>query len=156
MCFSLVQNKVNSLTILNRTLEKAKALANSLNRYVAQAGLKTEISVLPWQNVNSIHTFEQCQLIVNCTTIGMKYSPQQEQSPLSVDVIPEGVLVYDLVYNPRVTPLLQLAQRAGAGILGGLPMLVYQGAASFEIWTGREAPVDIMFNKAEEALREMP
>ena len=80
----------------------------------------------------------------------MKYSPQQGQSPLSGDVIPEGVLVYDLVFNPRVTPLLRLAQKAGADILGGLPMLVYQGAASFELWTGRKAPVDIMFNKAEE------
>jgi len=48
--------------------------------------------------------------------------------------------------------LLELAQKAGARILGGLPMLVYQGAASFELWTGRKAPVDIMFNKAEEIL----
>jgi shikimate dehydrogenase len=150
VCFSLVQNKVSSLTIMDGILDKSKALAEHINRYVTRAGLKTRIAVLPWQSVNSADTFERCRLIVHCTTIGMKYSPQQGQSPLSGDVIPEGVLVYDLVFNPRVTPLLQLAQKAGANILGGLPMLVYQGAASFELWTGRKAPVDIMFNKAEE------
>ena len=150
VCFSLVQNKVSSLTIMDGVPDKSKALAEHINRYVTRAGLKTRIAVLPWQSVNSADTFERCRLIVHCTTIGMKYSPQQEQSPLSGDVIPEGILVYDLVFNPRVTPLLQLAQKAGADILGGLPMLVYQGAASFELWTGKKAPVDIMFNKAEE------
>ena len=150
VCFSLVQNKVSSLTIMDGILDKSKALAEHINRYVTRAGLKTRIAVLPWQSVNSADTFERCRLIVHCTTIGMKYSPQQGQSALSADVIPEGILVYDLVFNPRVTPLLRLAQKAGANILGGLPMLVYQGAASFELWTGKKAPVDIMFNKAEE------
>jgi shikimate dehydrogenase len=84
--------------------------------------------------------------------MGMKHSSQEGQSPLSLEVIPRGVLVYDLVYNPWPTPLLKLAQKAGADILGGLPMLVYQGAASLKLWTGREAPVDIMFCKAKEIL----
>jgi shikimate dehydrogenase len=150
VCFSLVQNKLSSLTIMDGILDKSKTLAEHINRYVARAGLKTRIAVLPWQSVNSADTFERCRLIVHCTTIGMKYSSQQGQSPLSGNVIPEGVLVYDLVFNPRVTPLLHSAQKAGADILGGLPMLVYQGAASFELWTGKKTPVDIMFNKAEE------
>ena len=71
---------------------------------------------------------------------------------MSLEMIPRSVLVYDLVYNPWLTPLLMLAQKAGANILGGLPMLVYQGAASFKLWTGRKAPVDIMFDKAKEIL----
>jgi len=150
VCFSLVQNKVSSLTIMDGILDKSKALAEHINRYITGAGLKTRIAVLPWQSVNSADTFKRCRLIVHCTTIGMKYSPQQGQSPLSGNVIPEGILVYDLVFNPRVTPLLHSARKAGADILGGLPMLVYQGAASFELWTGKKAPVDIMFNNAEE------
>jgi shikimate dehydrogenase len=82
----------------------------------------------------------------------MKDSPQEGQSPLRVEVIPKGVLVYDVVYNPALTPLLRLAREAGADTLGGLPMLVYQGAASFKLWLGREAPVDIMLKSAEEML----
>jgi shikimate dehydrogenase len=82
----------------------------------------------------------------------MKDSPQEGQSPLNLEVIPKGVLVYDVVYNPWLTPLLGLAQKAGANILSGLPMLVYQGAASFKLWTGRKAPIDIMFTMAKEIL----
>ncbi|MGB2584182.1 MAG: shikimate dehydrogenase, partial [Dehalococcoidia bacterium] len=66
--------------------------------------------------------------------------------------IPKRALVYDVVYNPIETPLLADAKRAGASTLGGLAMLVYQGAVSFELWTGREAPVDIMMTVAREAL----
>ncbi len=59
------------------------------------------------------------------------------------------------MYNPSETPLLRMAKEAGANIIGGLSMLVYQGAASFELWTGREAPVDIMLSAARQALLEM-
>ena len=152
VCFALVQQKASSLVIINRTTARAGALADSLRSYMAGGGLKTEVSTLPWQSSTSSETFSHCHLIVNCTTTGMKYSSQEGQSPLRLEVISKDVLVYDLVYNPYPTPLLQLAQKAGAGTLGGLAMLVYQGAASFELWIGREAPIDIMFGKAREAL----
>ena len=57
-----------------------------------------------------------------------------------------------MVYNPIETPLLRDAKAAGARTLGGLGMLVYQGAKAFELWTGKEAPVDIMFEAARGAL----
>jgi len=155
--FALVQKNASSLVIINRTFERAQALADSLASYItdSSSGLetaKTEVAALPWQSLGSYQTFSHCHLIINCTTMGMKHSSQEGQSPLSLEVIPRGVLVYDLVYNPWLTPLLKLAQKAGANILSGLPMLVYQGAASFKLWTGREAPVDIMFDKAKEIL----
>jgi shikimate dehydrogenase len=114
--------------------------------------LKPDVTAFQWQSLSSAKTLDNCDLIVHCTTIGMKHSSQEGQSPLSLEVIPRNVLVYDLVYNPWPTPLLRLAQKAGANILGGLPMLVYQGAASFKLWTGKEAPIDIMFSKAKEIL----
>jgi shikimate 5-dehydrogenase len=67
--------------------------------------------------------------------------------------IPPTALVYDLVYNPLETPLLREAAHAGAGVLGGIQMLVHQGAASFEMWTGRPAPVEVMLGAAVEAMR---
>lgn len=158
--FALVQKKASSVLIINRTLERAEALADSLKCYIRDSSLgseelKTNITTLPWQSLTSSNTLDHRHLIVNCTTIGMKYSTQEGQSPLNIEVIPNNVLIYDLVYNPWLTPLLQLAQKAGARTLGGLPMLVYQGAASFELWTGREPPVDIMFNSAEQMLTRL-
>jgi len=155
--FILVQSKVASLAVTDGIFERARALAENLLRYTKGASssskdLEPDITAFQWQNLSSAITFNNCDLIVHCTTIGMKDSPQEGQSPLSFEVIPKNVLVCDVVYNPWLTPLLRLAQKAGANILGGLPMLVYQGAASFKLWTGRKAPVDIMFNKAKAIL----
>jgi shikimate dehydrogenase len=155
--FALVQRKAASLAITDGIFERASALAKNLVRYIKETppsskDLEPNVTAFPWQNLSSVKTFDNCNLIVHCTPIGMKHSPQEGQSPLSLELIPKNVLVYDLVYNPWLTPLLKLAQKAGANILGGLPMLVYQGAASFKLWTGKEAPVDIMFNKAKEIL----
>jgi shikimate dehydrogenase len=158
--FALVNKGVSSLIIINRTLERAKTLADSLRSYIRNSslrseGLKTEIAVSPWYEANMPYTLSHCHLIVNCTTTGLRYSSQEGQSPLSIEMIPKGALVYDLVYNPSPTPLLQLAQKAGARTLSGLAMLVYQGAASFELWTGRKAPIDIMFSIANKAIHEI-
>ena len=155
--FVLVQKKVTSLAITDGMFERASGLAEDLVRYVKQATAKPNdpepnISAFQWQDLRSAKTLEKCALIVHCTTIGMKDSPQEGKSGLSLEVIPKNVLVYDVVYNPLMTPLLKLAREAGANILGGLPMLVYQGAASFKLWIGREAPVDIMFDRAKEML----
>jgi shikimate dehydrogenase len=153
--FTLIQRKVASLAITDGIFERARALAENLVRYIkgsSSRDLEPDVAAFQWQNLSSAKTFDDCDLIVHCTTIGMKDSPQEGQSPLSLEVIPKNVLVYDVVYNPWLTPLLELARKAGANILGGLPMLVYQGAASFKLWTGREAPVDMMFDKAKEIL----
>jgi len=157
VCFALVREEASSLVIINRTQARAEALADSLRSHIRDSslrseGLKTEVTTLSWQSLTSGGTFGRCHLIINCTTIGMKYSPQEGQSPLSLEVIPSGVLVYDLVYNPCPTPLLLVAEKAGANTLNGLAMLVYQGAASFELWTGREPPVDIMLKRAREVI----
>jgi shikimate dehydrogenase len=153
----LVQKKVASLAITDGIFERAGALAGNLMKYIkGVAGrlgnLKTGVRAFQWVSVSSVETFVDCDLIVHCTTMGMKDSSQEGLSPLNLEVIPRSVLVYDLVYNPWPTPLLKLAQEAGANILGGLSMLVYQGAASFKLWTDKEAPLDIMFSKAKEIL----
>jgi len=93
-----------------------------------------------------------CQLLVNCTPIGMRHSREEHNVPISPELIPPGILVFDIIYNPLETRLLAEAKRRGARTLGGLPMLVYQGADSFELWTGRQAPLDVMLKAARKAL----
>lgn len=150
--FVLLREGVSYLAIFNRTSARTKALVGSLIAYCTLRGLQTEVVSVPLQDVELREVAHNCQLIVNCTTMGMKYSSDEGRSPLTIDAITEDVLVYDLVYNPLETPLLRMAKAADAKIIGGLSMLVYQGAASFKLWTGREAPIDIMYTTARQAL----
>ncbi len=84
----------------------------------------------------------KADLVVNTTSVGMH--PDVDSIPLSVDLLRPGLLVYDLVYNPLRTRLVSEAQDRGARAMSGLKMLVYQGALSFEMWTGIQPPVDVM------------
>jgi ribosomal protein S18 acetylase RimI-like enzyme len=97
---------------------------------------------------DAIATFApHADLIVNCTSLGM--TPNVETIAWDGQTaLRPGQIVYDLVYNPPVTRLLQVAARDGARALGGLGMLIWQGALAFEQWTGRPAPVDIMRGSA--------
>ena len=135
-----------SLTVANRTLERAQRLTE-----LAQAaGVRCEAIPLSGQELTDAAA--NADLIVNCTTIGMSHGPDETGSPLSASQIPPTALVNDLVYNPLETPLLREGESGGARCLGGIHMLVYQGAASFEMWTGRDAPVDVMLEAATKAM----
>ena len=138
---------VQSLVVANRTLERAKTLVDSLRSTVPSVGAVD----LHSDSLSSIA--HGSQLIVNCTSVGMSGGTGQGETPIKAALIPSHALVCDLVYNPRETPMLREAATSGARVLGGLPMLVYQGAAAFELWTGKEAPIKVMFEAAEKALR---
>jgi shikimate dehydrogenase len=140
------------MVISNRSLERAVVLAESLSSFVRGRNLQINITASSWQSSEYKELLSKCQLIVNCTSMGMRHSAYESQSPLALSDIPRGALVYDLVYNPPETPLLRLAREAGANVLGGLQMLVYQGAAGFELWVEKKAPIDIMFQAARKAL----
>ena len=143
---ALVRDGIADLTVANRTLERAQRLAD-----LAQSdGISSRAIPLSGQELTDAAA--NADLIVNCTTIGMSHGPDEAGSPLSHSQIPSTALVNDLVYNPLETPLLREAERAGAGVLGGIHMLVYQGAASFEMWTGKDAPVDVMLAAATKAM----
>jgi shikimate dehydrogenase len=152
VAFTLLDEKVSSLVIANRSLAKAENLTAALKKRARDKNLKAKIAAVELANEDIVKAVTSCQLIVNCTTVGMKHSPSEGQSTLAPGLIPKGALVYDLVYNPLQTPLLKVAGEVGASTLGGLPMLVYQGAASFQLWTGKEAPLDIMLSAARKAL----
>jgi len=144
--FALVDAGIRSLVILNRTQARREALAWDLK--VSD----TEVVALSWKDGRTMTALAECDLLVNCTSVGMKDSASEGRSPLGIGLIPKRALVYDVVYNPLETPLIAAARKAGARTLGGLPMLVYQGAASFELWTGKKASVDIMMRVAKRAL----
>ena len=144
--FALVDAGVASLTISNRTLARAESLASEFEAASA------DVEAVPMEEPALAGACKKADLIVNTTSMGMRHGLAERETPLKASTIRTQTMVYDLVYNPAETPLLAEAKAAGAKTLGGLPMLVYQGAASFELWTGRPAPIEVMFEAARRAL----
>ncbi len=85
----------------------------------------------------------ESMILVNATNVGM--TPYEEGCPLTDHtLLSPDLLVYDIIYKPRTTRLLAMAREAGCETANGLSMLLYQGAASFECWTGQKMPVDLI------------
>jgi shikimate dehydrogenase len=147
---ALVQAKAASVTIADLIPERAETLVEDLGRQG-----ETPLRGLAPGEDNLAAATKKCQLLVNCTPIGMRHSKEEHDLPMPAEPIHPDMLVVDIIYNPLETRLLAEARRRGARTLGGLPMLVYQGAASFELWTAGEAPLDVMFKAARKALTPM-
>ena len=143
---ALTREGVGRFTIANRTLDRGQ----QLSRMARDNGLDAQAISLEADGLATAAA--SADLIVNCTTMGMSHGPDETGTPLQLASIPATALVYDLVYNPLETPLLRDAARAGAGTLGGIYMLVYQGADSFKYWTGQDAPVAVMLAAATKAM----
>jgi shikimate dehydrogenase len=117
--------------------KKAKELVEQVMK---SAPKNVKLHVVDKKNIEKIA--KESNLLVNCTPIGMKES--------DIELLPEEVfnsnhVVYDLIYNPTRTKLLKSAEKKGAKVVNGLGMLIYQGAISFEKWTGKKPDTDIMF-----------
>jgi shikimate dehydrogenase len=146
----LAEAGARSIIVINRTFPRASRLVAEMTPLVGE----TELNLLPDIFLSWADALSRADLLVNCTPAGQAAADDaaEEESPVPFDAIRSNTLVYDLVYVPAETPLIKAAKAAGARVIGGLPMLIYQGAASLQLWTGREAPVDIMFRAAREAL----
>ena len=142
---ALMEAGVKTLWIANRTYDRVKRLADEL----LEIG---EVKPIGLGGPEFRKSAASVSLIVNSTSLGMKHTPEAHINPLEGLNIASSTLVTDMVYNPLDTPMLIAAENRGCRILSGLPMLVLQGAASFELWTGDGAPVDVMFSAARQAL----
>ncbi len=143
VAFGLAGEGVASLMLVNRTVARAERLGEEVSRAYPDVRVSVE---------GEIPEGFEYHLLVNGTSVGMKHTAMEEASPVNRDRLVPGALVYDLIYNPEETVLLKQAKEAGSQTLGGLPMLVFQGVEAFELWFGREAPVDAMFRAAQEAM----
>ena len=143
--YALLHGGAAQVTVLNRNLERAAAL-------IAQFAADTHNSTLvACAFPDGIRAAATADLVINCTSLGM--SPNIEGLPWDAGVqFWPGQVVYDLVYNPAQTRLLQLATAQCAQAVGGLGMLVWQGALAFQLWTDEEAPVAVMRAAAEKQL----
>jgi shikimate dehydrogenase len=114
------------VTVLNRTLSRAQALARALGVY--DAGTLEKLESIGYD------------VLVNTTSVGLR----SDESPVSAEWIAPEAVVMDAVYDPEITRLLRDARERGCRIVPGKWMLVYQAAEQLKLWTGREAPIDVM------------
>jgi shikimate dehydrogenase len=136
-----------ALTLCNRTVERAGQLV----RDMLTIGVRAPVSPVPAMTSLANLDLGSFDLLVNATSIGME--PRRDASPWPDGLpVPAHWTVFDLVYNPAETRLLARTRAAGATPIGGLGMLIYQGALAFELWTGHPPPVQVMRVAAEQAL----
>lgn len=82
------------------------------------------------------------QILINATPVGMP--PNINQSPIDTNLLRSDLIVFDVIYNPSETKLLREARNIGAKTINGISMLVHQGAEAFKLWTGKNAPIELM------------
>lgn len=142
--FEIVKSAGN-LTIAARNINKAKGLKKDI--------LRSYNSVIDIMQIEEIQS--SFDIIVNSTPIGMY--PNIDNCPINEKVLKGAELVYDMIYNPYKTKLLCLGEKSGAKTINGLPMLVYQGLKSMEIWTGERSNLkeeNYIFEEVKRQLQE--
>jgi shikimate dehydrogenase len=131
IAMTLAFRGAEKIFICNRTLAKATTLASEINEKIRNCA--TAVEALPEYQTETI---KSCDILVNSTSLGMH--PQEKELPIGEEFLLKHLVVADIVYNPRTTRLLAIAEAKGCTIVHGLGMLIYQGAAGFKLWTGIE------------------
>ncbi len=133
------------ISITDKIKDRAQRLSSDITRNIpscqAEVVLEDEIKF----------RLKEAHLLINATPVGMKLDDPVLINP---DWLQPHLLVFDLVYNLGETNLMKAARERGCRVVSGLGMLVHQGAASFKLWTGKEAPVKIMRKVLEERFQK--
>lgn len=132
-----IKDEGGKLTVLNRTVEDAKELAQTVDCQFG--GLEKLSELLPTTDI-----------LINSTSVGM--SPDIDQSLVNKELLRRGLTVMDIVSNPKETKLLKEAKAIGCQVVFADRMLLWQGVLKFKLYTGIEPPVSVM----EEALKDSP
>lgn len=125
-----------TIFIQNRTEAKAAALVTEINSEIRACSKTVK------HNETSSTLIESCDVLINCTSLGMH--PNDDTSPIDKSLLSPNLTVADIVYNPLTTTLLRDAQEIGCTTVAGLGMLINQGAEAFEIFTDIQPDIDTM------------
>jgi len=129
---------MKTIHIFSRKSPRYERMQEKIKEITTKTNCVITLTELSNQNKLAI-ALAQSSLLVNATSVGMS----DDTSPISdTSLLRKDLTVYDAIYNPRETYLLKQAKTAGAKTINGLGMLVYQGAAAFECWTGKKMPVE--------------
>jgi shikimate dehydrogenase len=133
----LASERVHELYLVNRTAQKAEGVAKEIRERFPQV------------NVVLGYPKETVDLVLNATSLGLK---PEDELPFDAKqfALDRTKSVYDMIYRPAETRLLMAAKEAGCAVANGLGMLLYQGAAALELWTGQQAPLAVMKQALEQ------
>lgn len=138
--FYIAKYGAESITILNRNVDKASDLAKDINL----------IDDVRADSISQINDYVcEADILIDTTPVGMHPNVDAD-AIVGAEDMHEDLVVFDAVYNPNETSLIKRAIKANAKPVYGIKMLLYQGVESFKIWTGQNPPVDVM----EDALRK--
>jgi shikimate dehydrogenase len=132
---ALLDGGAEKITLANRTLQRAEDLAAYFTNYYPQAKIKPiplDFPKLP---------LEETDILINTTSLGLHGT---DSFPLDIPRLLPQTIIYDIVYSPQGTPLQKMAQEHGLPFIDGLGMLIHQAARAFQIWTGKEMPVELV------------
>lgn len=146
--YALLSHGLKRITILNRTKTKADDIANAFRGSFKDAVIETG----PLTK-DHIKQSPHADLIINTTSVGLKDGDHEMPWDENIHFSREQI-VYDIIYNPKMTTFLQHANNDGAKTINGLGMLIHQGALAFEIWTKKTAPIAVMKEAAEKYFLE--
>ncbi len=139
--YGLITEGFQRVVVFNRHLHRAEAMVKHFGRSAAHM----ELRAMPWHESIIEAELAKSKLLVNATSIGLT----NDESPIPAEIIPPDLLVLDLIYSR--TKLLRDAQAAGCTVMDGELMLLHQGAAAFQLWTGQPAPLELMQEQLEAA-----
>ncbi|MGI8703097.1 MAG: shikimate dehydrogenase [Candidatus Limnocylindrales bacterium] len=144
---ALITEGFQRVVVFNRHLHRAEGLVRHFGRSAAHM----ELRAMPWHESVIEAELSKTKVLINATAVGLS----SDETPIPTELLPPDLLVLDLIYSPRETRLLREAKRAdAAATMNGELMLLHQGAAAFELWTGRQAPMDLMRERLEEAISD--
>jgi shikimate dehydrogenase len=150
--YALITGGFQRVVVFNRHLHRAEGMV----RHFGKSAAHMDLRAMPWHESVLEAELSKTKLLVNATSIGLVPG----QTPIPAELLPPDLLVLDLIYNPSQSQLLKDAAAARDTVLNGEHMLLQQGAKSFELWTGKAAPIEVMQAELDRArehgLRQLP
>ena len=143
--WALCKRRAEFITIGARNPQKANALANDFLNYGSVEGFD-------WNSEEFKEMIQTADILINTTPLGM-FPEVDDMPPIDLKLLPEGALIYDIIYNPAETKLLRLAKEMGFPTLNGLSMLLLQGKEAFRLYTGQVPDLKLMKKALEKSLK---
>ncbi len=145
--FALLEAGALGIYLCNRNHARAEQLRASLSSLEQERA-----RVVPWEERAAIVQTQTIEMVINATSVGMLAA--KSDSPLPASALRNGTAVIDLIYNPAETLFSRHAKQAGATTLNGLSMLIYQGVAGLELWSGKKLDIEELYAALEKLMQE--